>query len=73
MEVQDKYLPPIKDRKTFIENRIAEYKKQVWGGVLECKMAEANGEKRSIVTTEDMMKQIIANIDVLTEELDNLE
>lgn len=73
MEVQDKYLPSKEDRETFLLNRIAEYKKQVYGGVLECKMAEANGEKRSIIQTEDMMKQIIANIDVLTEQLDNLE
>jgi hypothetical protein len=73
VEVQDKYLPDKEDRELFLLNRIAEYKKQVYGGVLECKMAEANGEKRSIIQTEDMMKQIIANIDVLTEELDNLE
>lgn len=73
MEVQDKYLPVKEDRELFLLNRIAEYKKQVYGGVLECKMAEANGEKRTIITTEDMMKQIIANIDILTEELDNLE
>ena len=73
MEVQEKYLPVLEDRQAFIENRIAEYKKQVFGGVLECKMAEENGEKRTIVQTEDMMKQIITNIDILAEQLDNLE
>ena len=73
MEVQEKYLPALEDRQAFIENRIAEYKKQVFGGVLECKMAEEKGEKRTIVQTEDMMKQIITNIDILAEQLDNLE
>ncbi len=73
MEVQEKYLPALEDRQAFIESRLAEYKKQVFGGILECKMAEANGEKRTVVQTEDMMKQIIENIDILTYELDNLE
>jgi len=73
MEVQEKYLPALEDRKLFIESRIEEYKKQVFGGVLECKMAEVNGEKRTVVQTEDMMKQIITNIDILTEQLDSLE
>ena len=73
MEIQDKYLPEIPERQVFLKNRIAEYKKQVFGGQLECKMAAINGEKRTIINTEDMMKQIIANIDTLTEELDNLE
>ena len=73
MEVQSKYLPVLEDRKLFLENRIFEYKKQLYGGVLECKMAEANGEKRTIVQTEDMMKQLISNIDIMVEQLDNLE
>ena len=72
MEVQDKYLPLVEDRKLFLQGRIAEYKKQVYGGVIECKMAEENGEKRTVVTTEDAMKQLIANIDILVTELDNL-
>ena len=72
MEVQDKHLPDFETRKIFLANRIADYKQQVYGGILECKMAEANGEKRTITQTEDMMRQIINNMDILTEEFDNL-
>jgi hypothetical protein len=72
MEVQEKYLPTIPEQQAFLKNRIEEYKRQVLGGKLECRMAEVNGEKRTITTTEDMMKQIINNIDILTEEYDSL-
>lgn len=72
MKLDDKYLPPVEDRILFIQNRINENKKQLLGGQLEILMAEANGEKRTITTTEDMMEQIIKNIDIYEEELDRL-
>ena len=72
MEIQEKYLPSVEERQEFLENRISEYKRQIFGSVLECKMAEANGEKRAITVQEDAQKQIINNIDIMQEELDNL-
>lgn len=73
MKIADKYLPEVSEQILFLKNRIAEYKKQVLGGQLEIRMAEKNGEKRSIVTTKDMIEQIINNIDILEEELDKLQ
>jgi len=73
MEVQEKYLPALEDRKLFIENRIEEYKKQVFGGVVEAKLAEANGEKRAIEVQEDAIKQLTRSIDALVDISDNLE
>lgn len=73
MEVQDKYLPTKEERIFFLRGKIAEHKKQMYGGVLEVKMADENGEKRTVKTTEDMMQQIMTNIDILQAELDTLE
>ena len=71
--IDTKYLPTIGEQVAFIKNRIDEYKRQVLGGQLEIAMAKKNGEKRAVVTTQDMIDQIINNIDVLDAELDKLQ
>lgn len=71
--IDAKYLPTEGEQIAFIKNRIDEYKRQVLGGQLEIAMAKKNGEKRAVVTTQDMIDQIINNIDVLDAELDKLQ
>lgn len=71
--IDAKYLPTKGEQVTFIKNRIDEYKRQVLGGQLEIAMAKKNGEKRAVVTTQDMIDQIINNIDILESELDKLQ
>jgi len=71
--IDTKYLPTKGEQVAFIKNRIDEYKRQVLGGQLEIAMAKKNGEKRAVVTTQDMIDQIINNIDVLESELDKLQ
>ena len=71
--IDAKYLPTKGEQIAFIKNRINEYKRQVLGGQLEIAMAKKNGEKRAVVTTQDMIDQIINNIDVLDAELDKLQ
>jgi hypothetical protein len=71
--INAKYLPTKGEQVAFIKNRIDEYKRQVLGGQLEIAMAKKNGEKRAVVTTQDMIDQIINNIDVLESELDKLQ
>jgi len=73
VEVQDKYLPTLDERISFLKNRIEEYKRQMFGGTIEIKMADANGEKRNVIVTKDQMNQTIANLDIMYEELDKLE
>lgn len=45
----------------------------MFGGTIEIKMADANGEKRNVIVTKDQMNQTIANLDIMYEELDKLE
>lgn len=73
MQIDDKYLPSLGDRIQFIENRIAENKKQMHGGQLEVLMATANGEVRSIKQVEDQMEQIQKNLDIYEQELAKLK
>jgi len=72
MDLDEKYLPDVATRTAFLENRIAEYKRQLFGGQLEILAAEKNGEKRTVVQQKDMMEQIVGNIDILVAELSKL-
>lgn len=73
MIIDQKYLPTKTEQIMWLKNRIEEYKKSVLGGKLEITMAEANGEKRTVTQTEDMMQQVMTNIDILEAELDELQ
>lgn len=71
MEVQDKYLPSKEEREKFLETRIEEYKKQIFGGTVEVAMVTNN--QPAVDQLEYNIKTRIADVDVLTELLDNLE
>lgn len=67
MKVDEKYLPSEIERISFLETRIAENKKQLFGGQME--IATSKDNQTNIDQTEYMMKQLIRNIDIYEEEL----
>lgn len=70
MEVQDKYLPSKEERVKFLENKIEAYKTQVFGGLVE--VAQVSNNQPAVDQLEYNIKNRIADIDVMTEMLDNL-
>lgn len=71
MDIENKYLPSKEDREQFLEVRIAEYKKQIFGAQVEICLAAGN--KKEIDNLEYNINNRIKDVDTLTEFLDNLE
>lgn len=72
MKVIEKYLPPLDERKGFIEEQIYQRKKIIWRDLVELTEATEQGDKTRITNLELSITARITEIDIYAKELAKL-
>lgn len=73
MDIEDKYLPSVEERKNTLETKIYEAKKIIYGNYLEYLRAEFRGDRPVIDNALHALPQLKENIDLYQEELDKID
>lgn len=71
-KIDEKYLPHIEDRKTFLDEQINQSKHIIWRNIVEMTEAKAAGKEAELASSEFNLKQLTRKIDIYEEELKKL-